>query len=214
MTTQFVIDDSYSTKGLGLILCGTMLKGEIVANQPMMFGPDKNGVFKAVTVKEIQHNRVSIDRAVEGMQVTFKVKQTGGKNTEQIKGDHMKKGSMLINPLVQQNKQMNPYRKVCSKYFLARISIKNHHTTISQGYSAVCHNGGTRQTVQAEQIEGNGCMRIGDTGLVLFKMQYGVAIINEGERIMLREGATRAVGYITKTFNLDQDRTDFEKYIN
>lgn len=108
----------------------------------------------------------------------------------------------MINPIVATVKGQNPYHEVCSKYFTAKVKIKNHHTTIQEGYSAVMHVGGIRQTAQVVCIKDQDCLRTGDNGEVLFKLQYGVEIINQGEKLMLREGATRAVGIITQTFPL------------
>ena len=44
--TQFIIDSRYQSKGVGLILGGTILKGTVKLDQVMMFGPDKNGNFR------------------------------------------------------------------------------------------------------------------------------------------------------------------------
>lgn len=185
-----------------MIFCGTVLKGDIEIDQNLMFGPDRNGNFKAVKVKGIHENRVPINEASEGMQVTLKLKQIGKTETA-IQRDHIRKGSFLINPIEKKVKGQNPYHEVCSKYFIAKIKIKNHHTTIQGNYSAVMHLGGVRQSVQIVKIKNNDCLRIGDTGEVLFKLQYGVEIISIGEKLLLREGATRAVGYISETFPLN-----------
>lgn len=46
INTQFIIDSRYQSKGVGLILGGTILKGTIKLDQVMMFGPDKIGNFR------------------------------------------------------------------------------------------------------------------------------------------------------------------------
>jgi GTPase len=51
--TKFIVDARHNSKGVGLILAGTVLKGTIKVNQELMFGPDKNGVFIPVVVKGI-----------------------------------------------------------------------------------------------------------------------------------------------------------------
>jgi GTPase len=201
ISTQFVIDDCYMSKGLGLILCGSVLRGQIAVNQTLMFGPDRNGNFKALKVKDIHQTRVPISLATEGTQCTLKVKQIG-KNDQPISQDHIRKGSFLINPIEKKAKGHNPYHDVCTKYFAAKIKIRNHHTTICENYSAVMHVGGIRQTAQILKIKANNCLRVGDCDTVLFRLQYGVDIIGKGEKLMLREGATRAVGYVTETWAL------------
>jgi GTPase len=64
---MFIIDDSMLTKGLGLILCGSLVKGEIKLNQGVMFGPDKSGNFISMKVKGMHQNRVPITEASAGM---------------------------------------------------------------------------------------------------------------------------------------------------
>ena len=137
------MDDSYQSKGLGLILCGTVLKGDIQIGQTLMFGPDKQGNFKTIKVKDIHQNRVPVSAAHQGMSVTLKVKQTG-KNDLMINETSIRKGSFLINALAPQ-KGRNVYHDICSRYFKASIKLHvNHHTTISTNYQAVMHIGGVR----------------------------------------------------------------------
>lgn len=67
ITTQFVIDDCYHSKGLGMIFCGSVLKGQVEIGQTLMFGPDRQGNFKTIKVKDIHMNRVPIASATAGM---------------------------------------------------------------------------------------------------------------------------------------------------
>lgn len=150
--TQFAVDDSYQSKGLGLILCGSVTKGIIEEGQQMMFGPDRHGNFKTVVVKGIHENRVPIAEASAGMQVTLKVKQTD-KDALKITQNQIRKGSFLINPLFQTTKGKNPYHEVCARYFTATIKVRNYHTTVQENYQAVMHIGGVRQTVSVVQIK-------------------------------------------------------------
>lgn len=119
-----------------------------------------------------------------------------------ITQEHIRKGSFLINPLEKKVKGQNPYHSICTKYFTAKIKIRNHHTTISENYSAVMHVGGIRQTVQILKIKSGNVLRVGDCDSVLFRLQYGVDLISSGDKLMLREGATRAVGFVSDTFSL------------
>lgn len=95
---KFIIDSRYFAKGVGLILGGTVLKGTIKLNQEMMFGPDRNGMFKAVTIKGIHENRCEITEAGEMSSICVNVKVTG-KNPDPIKNNHIRKGSCLIDPI-------------------------------------------------------------------------------------------------------------------
>lgn len=201
ITTQFVIDDKYVSKGLGLILCGTVLKGCIQIGQTMMFGPDRYGNFKQIIVKDMQENRVPITMAKENQQCTLKVKAK-----DNIKNTQIRKGSFLINQIEKKVKGLNAYNSVCVKYFNAKIKVNNHHTTIQEGYNSVIHIGGVRQTVEAVKLDKD-CLRVGDTGNILFKFKYGVEIVKYNQQLILREGATKAVGFITNVYgmNIPQD---------
>mmetsp|Transcript_33039 Transcript_33039/g.50631 ORF Transcript_33039/g.50631 Transcript_33039/m.50631 type:complete len:150 (+) Transcript_33039:715-1164(+) len=84
VTTKFIVDSRYFSKGIGLILGGTVLRGTVKIGQQMMFGPDRNGNFRPVTVKSIHENRVNIAEAGPMASVCLNIK-TVGKNTEPIK---------------------------------------------------------------------------------------------------------------------------------
>jgi GTPase len=71
---------------VGLILGGTVLKGTLKLDQPMMFGPDRYGNFKPVVVKGIHLNRVEVPEAEQMSSICVHVK-TVGKNTEPIKNN-------------------------------------------------------------------------------------------------------------------------------
>jgi GTPase len=119
-----------------------VLKGTIAINQELMLGPDRNGNFKAVTVKGIHENRVPVALASKYSLVCLNIK-----SKEPIKESHIRKGTCLINPLKVMRPGVNPYHSLVSRYFEAKIKVLHHHTTIKEGYQAVLHIGGIRQTV-------------------------------------------------------------------
>ena len=61
----------------------------------------------------------------------------------------------------------------------------------------MAHIGGIRATVKVVAILDESCLRVGDVGTVLFKFMYGVEVLESGHKIMLREGTTKAVGYVS-----------------
>ena len=86
---------------------------------------------------------------------------------------------------------------MCSKYFSTSVKISHHHTTIKIGYQAVAHIGGIRHTVEVVEMLGEDeCLRAGDTRKVLVKFKHGVELVDQNAAIMLREGSTRAVGFV------------------
>ena len=137
-----------------------------------MLGPDRNGNFKMVTVKGIHENRVAIESAAQYSLVCLNIK-----SKEPLKEAYIRKGTCLINPLKVAKPGINPYHSICVKYFEAKIKVLHHHTTIQEGYQAVLHIGGIRQTVQAIRSD---VMRTNDVGVIRFKFKYGVEYVEEG----------------------------------
>lgn len=52
------------------------------------------------------------------------------------------------------------------------------------------------------------CMRTGDSGVIRFKFKYGVEYIEKGAKIMVREGNTKATGFITNVYSMNNPPTD------
>jgi len=46
-------------------------------------------------------------------------------------------------------------------------------------------------------------MRTGDEGTIRFKFKYGVEFVEQGAKIMVREGNTKAFGYISKVYPMN-----------
>ena len=55
---KVVIDDKFFSKTVGIILSGTVLKGEINVGDFMMLGPDKGGHFHEVKIVGMHKERV------------------------------------------------------------------------------------------------------------------------------------------------------------
>ena len=43
--TQYVIDGTYNVTGVGVVVGGTIIKGQISVNSNLWLGPDKQGNF-------------------------------------------------------------------------------------------------------------------------------------------------------------------------
>jgi elongation factor 1-alpha len=81
--------------GVGVVLGGTVKKGQIMVNSTYLMGPDKNGNFKPVTVKSIEENRVGVDSAQKGTSICVAIKNTNKKDLV-TKHSGMRKGMSLI----------------------------------------------------------------------------------------------------------------------
>ena len=52
------------------------------------------------------------------------------------------------------------------------------------------------------------CMRANDQGIIRFKFKYGVEFIEKGAKIMVREGNTKAFGYISEVYPMNSPPSD------
>ena len=95
IVSEYAIDSVHMVNGVGIVLGGTVKKGQIMVNSTYLMGPDKNGNFKPVTVKSIEENRVGIDTAMKGSSICVAIKNTNKK--DQITKHHgMRKGMSLL----------------------------------------------------------------------------------------------------------------------
>ena len=58
------------------------------------------------------------------------------------------------------------------------------------------------------QNQDSACMRTGDEGTIRFKFKYGVEFVEQGAKIMVREGNTKAFGYISKVYPMNSPPRD------
>mmetsp|Transcript_2688 Transcript_2688/g.4529 ORF Transcript_2688/g.4529 Transcript_2688/m.4529 type:complete len:91 (+) Transcript_2688:1430-1702(+) len=57
-------------------------------------------------------------------------------------------------------------------------------------------------------------MRTGDQGVIRFKFKYGVEFIERNSKIMVREGNTKAFGYVTSVYPMNTPPKDLvDNYI-
>jgi len=98
------------------------------------------------------------------------------------------------------------------------MKVLHHATTIQEGYQGVLHIGGVRQTVQAVRVtrlpksndndDNLNHMRNGDSGVIRFKFKYGVELVEQGAKIMVREGNTKAFGFIKDVYPMNSPPKD------
>lgn len=77
------------------------------------------------------------------------------------------------------------------------ILVLHHPTTISQRYQAMVHCGSIRQTASIMTMNKE-CLRTGDKANVKFRFIKHPEYIKVGQRMVFREGRTKAVGNILK----------------
>jgi GTPase len=177
---EFQIDDTYLVPGVGTVVSGTNLKGTIKLNDLLLLGPDPLGHFMQIAVKSIHRKRMPVTEVRSGQTASFALKK--------IKRSQIRKGMVMVSPKV------NP---VACWEFNADIMVLHHPTTISVRYQAMVHCGPIRQTASIINMDAE-CLRTGDKSNVHFKFVKHPEFLRVGQRLVFREGRTKAVGNVTK----------------
>nr|XP_022920866.1 GTP-binding protein 1 [Onthophagus taurus]XP_022920867.1 GTP-binding protein 1 [Onthophagus taurus]XP_022920868.1 GTP-binding protein 1 [Onthophagus taurus] len=179
---EFQIDDTYSVPGVGTVVSGTTLKGIIKLNDTLMLGPDPLGHFQAIAVKSIHRKRMAVTEVKAGQTASFALKK--------IKRSQIRKGMVMVCP------SLNP--QACWE-FLGEILVLHHPTTISSRYQAMVHCGSIRQTASIIRMSQE-CLRTGDKALIHFRFIKYPEYLVPGQRMVFREGRTKAVGNVVNVF--------------
>ncbi|XP_063054997.1 GTP binding protein 1, like [Engraulis encrasicolus] len=177
---EFQIDDTYSVPGVGTVVSGTTLRGLIRLNDTLLLGPDPLGAFIPIAVKSIHRKRMPVKEVRGGQTASFALKK--------IKRSTIRKGMVMVSP------RLSP--QACWE-FEAEILVLHHPTTISPRYQAMVHCGSIRQTATILTMNRD-CLRTGDKALVHFRFIKTPEYLHTEQRLVFREGRTKAVGTITK----------------
>ncbi|XP_030766641.1 GTP-binding protein 1 isoform X2 [Sitophilus oryzae] len=177
---EFQIDDTYSVPGVGTVVSGTTLKGVIKLNDTLMLGPDPLGYFTPIAVKSIHRKRMAVKEVRAGQTASFALKK--------IKRSQIRKGMVMVSP------SLNP--QACWE-FEGEILVLHHPTTISSRYQAMVHCGSIRQTASIISMSKD-CLRTGDKALIHFRFIKHPEYMTPGQRMVFREGRTKAVGNVVR----------------
>jgi len=179
---EFQIDDTYSVPGVGTVVSGTTLKGVIKLNDTLMLGPDPLGHFQPIAVKSIHRKRMAVATVRAGQTASFALKK--------IKRSQIRKGMVMVAP------SLNP--QACWE-FEGEILVLHHPTTISSRYQAMVHCGSIRQTASILSMSQE-CLRTGDKAIIHFRFIKYPEYMTPGQRMVFREGRTKAVGNVVRIF--------------
>ncbi|CDW59383.1 GTP binding protein 1 [Trichuris trichiura] len=179
---EFQIDEVYNVNGVGTVVSGMCLKGILRQNDTVLLGPDITGSFSLIRIKSIHRKRMPVVEVHAGHSASCWL--------HKVKWTSVRKGMMLLSPSVEPN--------VCWE-FEADVLVLHHPTTIGVRYQAMLHCGSVRQTVKIVEMSKD-FMRTGDKAQVRFRFLKNPEYLCPGQRLIFREGRTKAVGTITKTF--------------
>ncbi|KAI1301734.1 GTP-binding protein 1 [Halotydeus destructor] len=177
---EFQIDDTYSVPGVGTVVSGLTLKGVIRLNDVLCLGPDSLGHFTNVAIKSIHRKRMPVKEVHSGQTASFSLKK--------IKRSDIRKGMVMVAPSLQPQAYWE---------FEGEILVLHHPTTISARYQAMVHCGSVRQTASILYMSSD-CLRTGDKAQVRFRFMKTPEYIRLGQKMVFREGRTKAIGTISK----------------
>jgi GTPase len=203
--SKYTIQETFLVSGIGTVVNGFLQAGVVSVKNTMWLGPYSDGRFKKVTIKSIHDKRTDVTNAFAGQSVCFALR--GIERTE------IKKGMVLID-----GNQQEPN---CVTEFDAEIEIfGKHSTSIRVGYEPVIHienvsqsaklmkidnvvrKSSTHATLEAYDKKGDLVIRSGDRAFVRFKFCHNPVYIEEGLKMLFREGKTRGVGIIEKVYKI------------
>jgi len=193
------LEDVYNVEGIGIVLSGSLITGEIQAGQHLFVGPSKIGDFREIAVRSIYRQCVPSAVACAGQHCTIGIKPTG-RGKENLKKDMFRKGSVLVSGI-----DLALAHTVME--FEADIRVLHHSTTIEVGYTPMLHIGSVRQSARVLHIadsDGEAVVaRTGSQVTVRFRFVGGFEFVQPETKLIFREGNAKGCGTVLRVFRDD-----------
>ena len=148
------IDDTFHVAGVGTVVAGTLLKGQLTMKSSLLLGPDIKGHFYPVQIKSIMNKSMAVNSCGARQAVTLAIKK--------VKRNQIRRGMVVC------DEALHP--KACLR-FTAEIMVLHHPTTICPNYQPVLHSLTVRQAVKVVTLD-RPCIRTGDRALVFFEFMF------------------------------------------
>jgi elongation factor 1-alpha len=174
------IDKIYSVLGVGTVVSGTIRQGRIGMGDKLFIGPTGSGEFIETSSKSMEMHHYRKNVAVAGEVVGISI--TG------LDVSEIKRGMIICSP---------EYPAQTVREFEAEVGILVHPTTIKRGYECIAHIETIAETMTFEPIDSE-YMSAGDTGKIRMKFKYRPCCIQEGQKLIFREGRSKGVGTVTR----------------
>ena len=183
---NYVIESVYSIHGIGLVVSGFLESGVIKVGDQLSLGP-YYGKFYKIVIKSIHNNfREAIPELSGGNSGCINFKYINPKET--LKRNSIRNGvKILSNPTLINE-------------FTCKIKLLHHHTTIKTGYQPVIHIGNISQTCIILEMDKD-TLRLYEDSIVKFRFRYHPEYIENGMKVLFREGKTKGAGEIIEICN-------------
>ncbi len=177
--TAFVDKVYRGIRGTNVVVTGTVSTGVFKEGQNIQIGPDSTGMPHEGRLFSIEMFKKRISRVKAGDLFGFDIKE--------LEKHKVRRGQMITDV---------DYELPSSRVFEANIVVTRHPTRISAGYSPVlqCHT--IQQTVTLKEIYDAEYLSVGDFARVKLEFLLYPEPIAIGDKIVLREENTRAIGTV------------------
>lgn len=191
---ELEIDETFHVRGVGVVVSGTVIRGTIVPNTPLLLGPfnSEHEPWRKVVVRSVHIKRVEVADATAGesCSVALRLPRKG----LGLERSHIHRGMVLIDASLQPVPVME---------FEAELLVLHHPTTIKRRYQPVIHCGNVRQTAAIVWMSQE-ALRSGDRARVRMRFVCRPEFMHVGRTLIAREGSTKCIGRVLKIRDLDE----------
>ncbi len=168
-------------RGTNVVVTGTVRQGLFKTGQSVVIGPDHNG--------NLLHGRIFSIEVFKKRVAGVKAGDLFGFDVKDVDKHAIRRGQAIADT----DDLITPCR-----VFEANIVVTRHPTRIAVGYSPVlqCHT--IQHTVVLRKIYDADYLCVGDFARVRLEFMMHPEAINVGDRIVLREANTRAIGTVVE----------------
>ncbi|KXH76943.1 MAG: hypothetical protein AM326_06120 [Candidatus Thorarchaeota archaeon SMTZ-45] len=168
-------------KGTNVVVTGTVKSGVFKRGQVLKIGPDGGNQFQEGRLFSIEMFKKRIRAVKAGDLFGFDIKD--------VDKHLVRRGQMIMDP------DLEP--ESC-RTFEANIVVTRHPTRISVGYAPVLQAHTIQQTVILKKIYDADYLCVGDFARVRLQFMTSPEALSVGDKIVLREANTRAIGTVIK----------------
>ena len=168
-------------KGTNVVVTGTVRSGVFKKGQTVFVGPDGGNQFHEGRIFSIEMFKKRIGSVRAGDLFGFDIKD--------VERHMVRRGQLIVDPDVEHQS---------SSTFEANIVVTRHPTRISIGYSPVLQSHTIQQTVVLKKIYDAEFLSVGDFARVKLEFVQSPEAIAVGDKIVLREANTRAIGTVVE----------------
>lgn len=178
---KMYVDKTYVVEGVGTVVSGTIMSGEVEVGDNVVLGPRSDGSFIQTKARSIEIHYLDVEKASAGQLVSIAL--------QNVTADDVRRGMLLGSETAEQQPV---------KEFEAEVMILNHPTRVTDGYEPVIHLETVSETVRLYPEE---TLLPGDTGTTTVRFKFNPYVIEEGQRFVFREGTSKGVGTVTSVDN-------------